>query len=56
MVKSEITDRLTGKYFQDNRERKSSPVSYDKKTQTALWNLSLSLLEKAGLSAGYPIT
>ncbi len=56
LVESKITDRLSGKYFQDNRERKSSTVSYDKRAQTALWNLSLSLLEKAGLSAGYPIT
>ncbi len=56
LIESGITDTLTGKYFQDDRERKSSPVSYDKRTQTTLWNLSLSLLEKAGLSAGYPIT
>ncbi len=55
LVESELTDMLTGKYFQDNRERKSSIVSYDKTIQTALWNLSISLLEKAGMSAGYPI-
>ena len=55
LVESEITDMLTGKYFQDDMEHKSSPVSYDKRTQATLWNLSLSLLKKAGLSAGYPV-
>ena len=56
LVESEITDIHTGKYFQDNREKKSSPVSYDKSTQAELWNLSQSLLEKAGLKSGYPIS
>lgn len=52
LVESEITDRVTGKYFQNNRISEPSEISFNKDVQKSLWDLSILLLEEAGFETG----
>ena len=46
LASSEEVENVSGKYFVNSREQKSSAISYDQKIQDRLWEISETLLEK----------
>lgn len=46
---SEELKGVSGKYFVDAQERKSSAISYDQKIQNRLWDISLEICKKNGM-------
>ncbi len=53
LIESPLSERFSGKYFQDDRITEPAKISSDKNVQKALWNLSISLLNSAGLSTDH---
>jgi NAD(P)-dependent dehydrogenase (short-subunit alcohol dehydrogenase family) len=49
LVESSLTETISGKYFQDNRIGEPAKISDNRDMQESLWDLSLLLLEKAGV-------
>jgi NAD(P)-dependent dehydrogenase (short-subunit alcohol dehydrogenase family) len=49
LVESSLTETISGKYFQDNRITEPAKISDNRNLQESLWDLSLLLLEKAGV-------
>ncbi len=47
-------ENITGKHFEDCRTVRSSPISYNTDVQNQLWELSIKLIEEAGMQNPFP--